>query len=192
MDSEEEELSRKFDILRYSKEGMTVRKISEITGIPKSTVQYVIKKKADRGTVMRVAGSGRKKSLEEEEIMILKEISLSTPTKSAKSLVQDVKEQMQKDVSYKTVQRGLKSVGLVSAVPRKLPLLSKNNISNRMIKGTQWSSWTLKQWDKVIFSDETKINLFSSDGRVKYGGSKKRETIQPIFYPLSNMVGVAL
>ena len=43
----------------------------------------------------------------------------------------------------------------------------------------EWSNWTNKMWEKIIFSDETKINLFSSDGRIKvWRKSKKRLSLE--------------
>jgi DDE superfamily endonuclease len=37
-----------------------------------------------------------------------------------------------------------------------------------------WSSWTIKKWERVLFSDETKINLYSSDGRIKVWRKPKK------------------
>ncbi|KAF7697638.1 Transposable element Tc1 transposase [Cucumispora dikerogammari] len=54
-----------------------------------------------------------------------------------------------------------------SRVPRKLPLLSKKNIDLRNEIAMKWSSFENEDWNKIFFSYETMINLFSFDNRIK-------------------------
>jgi hypothetical protein len=58
-------------------------------------------------------------------------------------------------------------VDLLAESLRKYLAYWKKNIPDRLEKASSWSNWTLRQWSRVLFSDETMINLFSSDGRVK-------------------------
>ena len=54
-------------------------------------------------------------------------------------------------------------------------------------------NWTAEQWDSVIWSDETKISLFSSD-YIKYIRRRIREDLHPDFitptvkYPVSVLI----
>ena len=46
----------------------------------------------------------------------------------------------------------------------KKPLLSAKNRRRRIEFAKKYSNWTSEDWNKVLFSDETKINVFQSDG----------------------------
>lgn len=86
---------------------------------------------------------------------------------SSEKLAIKVSTEVGKKVTARTIRRELKDLGLYSCTPRKVPLLSQKNIKHRLERANEWSNWTLKRWDDVLYSDETKINRFSSDGRLK-------------------------
>jgi transposase len=68
-------------------------------------------------------------------------------------------------VSPNTVRRALKSHGLVARVKVKKPLLSSRHHRLRLEFARKYESWTIDDWKRVIWSDETKINRYGSDGR---------------------------
>jgi hypothetical protein len=68
-------------------------------------------------------------------------------------------------VSAKTVRRSLRRSELKARVRRKKPLLRPQHREKRLAFATKYKDWTLEDWHRVIWSDETKINLFGSDGR---------------------------
>jgi len=51
-----------------------------------------------------------------------------------------------------------------SAVKRKRPVLSKRHRKERLDFAEAYKYWTIEDWKRVIWSDETKINRFGSDG----------------------------
>jgi len=63
-----------------------------------------------------------------------------------------------------TVRRRLCEEGLNGRVRRSKPFLSKNHMGVRLIFAKFLHGWKIEQWQFIIFSDETKINLFGSDG----------------------------
>ena len=67
-------------------------------------------------------------------------------------------------ISAHTVWRSLKSAG-IKAVVKKKPLLSKRHMKERLDFAFTHQYWTLDDWRRVIWSDETKINCLGSDGR---------------------------
>jgi transposase len=68
-------------------------------------------------------------------------------------------------LSSQTVRRTLKQVGLKAVVKRKRPFLSKRHRKARMDFAVTHLHWTVEDWKRVIWSDETKINRLGSDGR---------------------------
>jgi len=55
--------------------------------------------------------------------------------------------------------------GLHAAEKEKRPRLSKKNIKERLEFAKRYKDYTIDDWKRVIWSDETKINRFNSDGR---------------------------
>lgn len=57
--------------------------------------------------------------------------------------------------------------------PRKVPLLSKKNMQKRLIFAKQHQHRS--NWKNILWSDETKINLFGSDGKTYVRRPKNKE-----------------
>jgi len=74
-------------------------------------------------------------------------------------------EQQQMQLSADTVRRALKRSGLRSAAKVKKPLLKARHIRDRLDFARKYQHWTVADWMRVVWSDETKINRFGSDGR---------------------------
>ena len=53
----------------------------------------------------------------------------------------------------------------MAVVKRKRPVLIKKHVKERMDFAIAHQDWTLEDWKKVVWSDETKINRLGSDGR---------------------------
>lgn len=158
-------ISRNAVIIEYFKQGMTQREITAKTGISKSTVQRVIKKHMELKTMLRSPGSGRRPSLSVQDLATIKSEVAKNPKISGNKLAAKLSENLGTIASSKTIRRAIHSIGLESYTPRKIALLSQKNIKDRFFHGNKWSSWPITTWRKVLYTDETKINLFSSDGR---------------------------
>ena len=65
------------------------------------------------------------------------------------------------------MKRRLNSRGIFGRRPSKKPLISKKNRKARLQFAREHRNWTIKDWSKILWSDESKYNLFSSDG-IKY------------------------
>ena len=59
----------------------------------------------------------------------------------------------------------LKEIGFVNRVSKIYHLWHQKTFLNRKLKSDEWFNWTLKQWNIILFIDETKMNLFSYDSR---------------------------
>ncbi|KAL1944863.1 hypothetical protein VTO73DRAFT_2483 [Trametes versicolor] len=67
--------------------------------------------------------------------------------------------------SARTVRRNLSEDGLYGRVRREKPYLSALNVKQRRTWAQEVAGWGMDQWRLVVFSDESKFNLFGSDGR---------------------------
>lgn len=64
-----------------------------------------------------------------------------------------------------TVRRVLRRKGLDAIEKPKKPLLKDKHVKARLAWCLAHKDWTQDDWRRVIWSDETKINRFNSDGR---------------------------
>ena len=80
--------------------------------------------------------------------------------------------------SSSTILRTLRSNNIISRYKKKRPQLSKSNRRTRSHFEKTHRKWENEDWDRVIWSDETKINLQGSDGRER--------TFRKIGEPLRN------
>jgi hypothetical protein len=86
-------------------------------------------------------------------------------------------------VNVKTVRRALKESGLHAAPKVKKPMLSKCHHKTCLEFAQCYKDWTVEDWHKVVWSDETKINHFGSYGRKwcwkGHGEALSNRTCQP-------------
>jgi Transposase len=68
-------------------------------------------------------------------------------------------------LSAQTVCWHLKVAGMKAVVKKKRPLLKKRHKLDHFAFAVKHKHWTVEDWKRVIWSDETKINRLGSDGR---------------------------
>ncbi|KAJ1302891.1 hypothetical protein OPQ81_003190 [Rhizoctonia solani] len=67
-------------------------------------------------------------------------------------------------ISTKTVRRALKKAGLKPKKKVKKPKLTPAHIKARIHFAQAHKDWTIEDWKRVLWSDETKIKRLGSDG----------------------------
>jgi Transposase/DDE superfamily endonuclease len=77
-------------------------------------------------------------------------------------------------LSVETTRRYLKKAGMKAVVKKKKPLLTARHKKERMDFALAHKDWTVEDWKRVVWSDETKINRLGSDGR-KWAWKKEGE-----------------
>ncbi len=85
---------------------------------------------------------------------------------------------MQDTISECTTRRTLKQMGYSSRRPHWVPLLSAKNRKRRLQFTQAHQNWTIKDWKNVAWSDESRILLQHSDGRVRIW-HKEHEGMDP-------------
>jgi transposase len=85
------------------------------------------------------------------------------------------------NISVRTVQRRLGEYGLQGRVARKKPYISPKNRLARLEFARRHIHWTPEQWNKVLFSDESKFNRLGSDGKAYVRRRPGEEFRRPSF-----------
>lgn len=184
---------KKAVILALSKEGLSSRSIGLRVDIAHSSVVRLLQKFRSQGTVERKRGSGRRKKTTAGDDRVLRRLSMTNRRLTSTALRSEWVTHTRVEVSARTVRRRLFNMGLKAYRPRKKPLLTVAMRKNRLAWSKEHAVWTLDDWKKVIFSDESKFNIHGSDG-IKYVRRMPHEAYSPqcldltVKHPLSVMV----
>jgi transposase len=142
-------------------EGKSAEKIERELPVSSRTVRRI--QKQLRPTIKKSSGGRPAKLSATTKHHITRMISsgkVETATKAAKQLKTDGIA----DVSSSTVQRALKKEGMKAIKKKKKPKLTSRHKRLRMEFARRYQEWTVEDWKRVIWSDETKINRLGSDG----------------------------
>ncbi|KAK4511764.1 uncharacterized protein ATC70_007309 [Mucor velutinosus] len=142
--------------------GVSTREIAEKLSLGKSTIGRV---RMEHCPGVKTSKGGGPTVLSEAD----KRYCVQKVTKERVSSVVKVTKILEKDFQMKvhpeTVRRALRTAGLGAFEKEKKPLLSDANVKKRLAWCKQHKDWTVDDWKRVIWTDETKINRFYSDGR---------------------------
>src|SRR6266850_317289 len=100
----------------------------------------------------------------------------SRKAETATAIAKSLSSVISQPLSAQTVRNHLKKMGMKAVVKQKGPFLSRKHQQARMDFALAHQYWTLDDWKRVIWSDETKINRLGSDGR-KWAWKKSRESL---------------
>ncbi|GFV49360.1 transposable element Tc1 transposase [Trichonephila clavipes] len=155
---------RKF-ILRLFKKRKSYREVAKIVGRSHSCVQKIIGRFKSNGLIENNSGRGRESILSDvAKRKVLKDIKID-PKLSAVKLAAETSRIMDRSVSAETVRNMIRHAGYSSRVARKKPFISLQNQKKRLEFAKTHQLKTGNFWKKVIFSDESKLNIFGNDGR---------------------------
>lgn len=132
--------------------------------INKSTVCRIASRYRQRNNVERKSGSGRpRKSTARQDRQMTKIVKID-PRKTAVDVTSYANEQLGVPIGVHTARNRLKEANLLARRPAKKPLISMVNKKKRLDFARRYLHWSKEQWAKVLWSDESKFNLFGSDG----------------------------
>jgi transposase len=163
--------SQRQNIISLSSLGISTRKIASQTGLGKSTVAQVLQEIQPERP--RLHGGHPSKLSATNKRAIVQQI-ITGKAKNAVQATQFINSIIDSPVSSQTVRNTLKEASLKAVVKKKKPLLSVNHRKRRLSFALKYQHWTVEDWKRVIWSDETKINRIGSDGQ-EYVWKRKGE-----------------
>lgn len=139
----------------------SVRSIVTLLNIPKSTVHDVIKRWNLEHANHPKPRPGRPHKLTERDRRSLVRCVKKDRTSSAHTLA----KHLQTPISIKTVRRELHAIGYNGRAAAHKPFVTPLNAKRRLEWCRAHQLWTTEEWKKVMWSDESRFSIFSSDGR---------------------------
>ena len=141
--------------------GLTTRKVSENLGVSQSAVVKWMKKNRQGLSLKDKPKSGRPKRLDKVSKIVLAK-SLTKKRQSTRKLATRLTAAGHQ-VSKATVHRYLvRDLGCKAFVQRKVPKITEKQRKDRLKFCKDRRNWTMTEWSKVIFSDESPFELDAS------------------------------
>lgn len=162
-------------ILRLHSQQKSYADIAKIVNRTRSTVQYIIKRFENENNIENKHRNGRPKLLTVREERKILQLIQNNPRLNAPAIAKNIEEHFNKKVSSDTIRRVLKRAGLKSCIARKKPYINATNRKKRLDFAKQYIIKLPDFWNQVIFSDESKFNIFGSDGQIRIWRKSKQE-----------------
>jgi len=142
-----------------SEQKYSIRRISDVLKISKSTVGYTLKRIAEKKSLSPRKRSGRPRVTSPLTDRKIRRAVVKNPTLSSTSVAAGTGFR----ASSRAVRRRLLvDFNLPSRRPAKKSSLSAKNIKDRKSFCHKYKNWTEDQWMNVMFSDESTFSQFSS------------------------------
>ena len=142
--------------------GYSIRSVADRTGISRSVLSNLAK---HQGIIIPVNRGGRPPKLSPSEVKNLARAVSTDKVKTCREGAKYLKESTGPEVSPQTVRRTLRRMGFKAVVKKRKPALKTAHRRARLAFTKRYQEFTLDDWKRVVWSDETKINRFGSDGR---------------------------
>ncbi len=158
-------IEKRARIYALLEEGYQANIIASKEGVHKSTVTRLRQKKEETGSLENKKRPGHPRVLSVHTERKILRLVTSNECSTAVSIQGNLKNHEKIQVSTETIRRTLRRNGLESRIKKKKPYLKKTHRKRRLDFAKRHRNWTVEDWKKVIWSDESKFMLFGSDGR---------------------------
>jgi len=134
-------------------------------GCSRSAVVSIYQKWSKEGTVVnRRQGHGLTDECGERR---LARVVRSNRRATVAQIAREVNAGSDRKVSEYTVHHSLLRMGLYSCRPVRVPMLTPGHHRKHQQWVCEHQNWTIEQWKKVAWSDESRFLLHHMDGRVR-------------------------
>ena len=165
-------------IIAGNQNGIPVSVLARQFSLSRRAIYGIFDRNRMRGGVIEGSKSGRPRKTSVREDNLIARMSKADPRLSAPEINRKIKANNSIEFSSRTVQRRLVDAGLLGRLPTKKPFISKKNRSARVSCAKKHRNWTVEDWRKELWSDESKFNLFGSDG-IKYVRRPEGKRFEP-------------
>ncbi|KAK3540816.1 hypothetical protein QTP86_001959 [Hemibagrus guttatus] len=154
--------------------GKTESAIGKQLGVKKSTVGAIIRKWKTYKTTDNLPRSGAPRKISPRGVKMITRTLSKNPRTTRGDLVNDLQRAGTK-VTKATISNTLRRQGLKSCSARRVPLLKSVHVRARLKFAREHLDDPEEDWENVIWSDETKIELFGKNSTCRVWRRKNAE-----------------
>ncbi|KAK3525657.1 hypothetical protein QTP70_002568 [Hemibagrus guttatus] len=154
--------------------GKTESAIGKQLGVKKSTVGAIIRKWKTYKTTDNLPRSGAPRKISPRGVKMITRTVSKNPRTTRGDLVNDLQRAGTK-VTKATISNTLRRQGLKSCSARRVPLLKPVHVRARLKFAREHLDDPEEDWENVIWSDETKIELFGKNSTCRVWRRKNAE-----------------
>jgi len=152
--------------VQLREDGYSLKNIAQTIKKPHSTVQYIINRYNETGSFEDRKRTGRPQKLKSNQKRDILRTVVMEPKISATKLAGMIDTDYNIKVVPQTICNVIRIAGYKGCVTRKKPFISKISKKKRLDFVKAHINKGIDFWKSVLFSDESKFNIFGSDGRV--------------------------
>ncbi|KAK3540275.1 hypothetical protein QTP70_029394, partial [Hemibagrus guttatus] len=162
------------NIVDLHQAGKTESAIGKQLGVKKSTVGAIIRKWETYKTTDNLPPSGAPRKISPRGVKMITRTVSKNPRTTRGDLVNDLQRAGTK-VTKATISNTLRRQGLKSCSARRVPLLKPVHVRARLKSAREHLDDPEEDWENVIWSDETKIELFGKNSTCRVWRRKNAE-----------------
>lgn len=162
-------------IIRLHNQCKSLRTISKIVNRAHSTIQSIIDRYCYTGRLYNKPRKGRPTKLSRRSVNALLKKIKANPKLSAPKLNAAIRKSTDVSVCDSTIRNILRKNGYHGRTARRKYWINKVNQLKRLQFAKTYQNAPPEFWNKVIFTDESKFNIFKSDGKCLVWRKKNSE-----------------
>ncbi|KAJ8254683.1 hypothetical protein GJAV_G00196010 [Gymnothorax javanicus] len=148
--------------------GRSLTATASLVGCSRSAVVNTFRQWTQEGQITnRRQGVGRRRLIDAEGQQMLSHLVQTDRKATVAQVAESFKDGHGKNVSQHTVHRALLRMGLRRRRSVSVRMLTPDHHQQRLQWAQEHQDWTLEQWKKVVWSDESQFVLHHVDGRVR-------------------------
>lgn len=149
----------RIQIVTLYEAGYTQVQLAQQFNVHKRSVQRLLAKHRQHQTIEDLPRPGKRRVSTRQQDNALIQVSRENPQLVARQLRQRWQLEQGVRASTTTVKERLISAGLYGCVAKKKPLLSGRHRERRLAWARAHQRWTVNQWRRCFFSDESPVHL---------------------------------
>lgn len=154
--------ANKENIISLASHGHSTRLIASRVGVSQSAVSRTLRNSLPNH---QFSHGGRPSKLSPTDTRSIVTQITTGKASNAVEATKHINSIISNPVSSQTVRRVLKKNSFKAVTKKKKPLLTAVHRKKRLAFAEKYKEWTVEDWKRVIWSDETKINRIGSDGK---------------------------
>lgn len=147
-------------VIYLSLDGKSVRKIAAELLLEKSTVQDIVKKYKETGEIEAKPTGGSSRKVTQREERVLGRVARSNRRDTIVSINHKWNQLIGREYCKETCRLTLKNMGLKSYAAKRKPALTLRQMKRRRVWGNEFKIWSEDDWRRVIWSDESRFELY--------------------------------